>query len=439
MNTTDLRDTLASHAAFDDDALTARVVGVRERVRVVRRRRAAVGGTVAAVLAIGAVGLALPNLTNDAAPASRDLAGHTAPATLESLGYTYSFERGVEGDGEVVITVPKSDEPSLITWATQGGDDRVIVRSDGGEDPYRSSRADFTDFTMTGPSDSAMEYTLTGDGPIGVAVYQPAADQAPAGVTKDDFTYRDQVDGGTLLAAEIGDAGDSELDLTFTMPTGGLTISTLCETSRPRMVSVSFNGSGGVATSCQVHEGRDAGSASRWGPDEVADKSGRTIRAGEKVRVRVWVSDRRSPSRKLAEDDSVRLGVGIYSLPQVSVAGFSVDEFVEFDGHLWRLAEREVGAVGSDRVRLRVAGRAPRVVSFVARNTGTGIIRMARFGPDGKPLESGGDAWASTIADSMSSGGYDLVTEDAVVGLTTEGQLVGLRTQFVLLGYERVD
>jgi hypothetical protein len=436
MNTSDLRETLASHATFEDDAVTARVVGVRERVRLVRRRRrAAVGGAVAAVLAVAAAGVAIPKLTNNAAPASRELAGHTAPATLESLGYTYEFERGKEGDGKVVVKIPKSDEPSLITWATKGRDDRVAVRQPG-DDPYHSSRADFTDFTVAGPSDSAMQYSVTGDGPIAVAVYR-LTDQAPAGVTKGGFTYRDRVDGGKLLAAKIGDVGEYELKLSFTMPTGGLSIRSLCQTSRARMVAVSFNGSGGSATSCQADEPRDAGGGSTWSLDVVTDKNGREIRAGEQVRVRIWLRDSRSTGSMAAEDDSVTLGVGIYSVPQVTVAGVAADKFVEFDGHLWRLAETEIGKVGSDQVRLRVAGRAPRVVGFVAKKSGAGMIRMARIDNGGIPHS--GAAWESSTPDGTSGGGYDLITEDATVILTTEGNFVGPRTRLALVSYERVD
>lgn len=438
MNTSDLRDTLASHATFEDDGLTARVVGVRERVRVVRRRRrAAVGGTVAAVLAIGAAGVAIPKLTNDAAPASRELAGHTAPATLESLGYTYEFERGVEGDGEVVLELPKSDEPSLVTWATEGRDNRVTVRSDG-SDPYHSSLDDFTDFTLAGPSNSSMRYTLKGSGPVAVAVYR-LTDLAPAGVTKGGFTYRDRVGGGKMLAAKIGNTGENELELSFRMPTEGLSIRPLCQTSRSGTLSISFNGNAGPATECQADEAWDVGGGSKVSFDEVTDKNGRTIRPGAQVRIRVSLTDPQS-GRELIEDDGVRLGIGVYSVPQMMHAldGVPVDKFVEFDGHLWLLTD-SLAVPDIDQLSLSVAGRHPKLVGFAGKNLGPGTMRMTRLDRNGRPLESGGGSWQSGSPSAMTTGGYDLVTEDATVGLQFEGGVVGPTTRFALLGYTRVD
>lgn len=357
MNTSDLREILASHATFEDDAVTARVVGVHERVRLVRRRRrAAVGGAVAAVLTIGAAGVAIPKFTNNAAPASRELAGHTAPATLESLGYTYEFDRGVEGDSQILLTLAKSDKPRLVTWGTKGENDRVEMSIDGSEfEPYAVS-PDFTDFELISPGD-APKLTVRGEGDLAAAVYTLAGE--PDGVSKDGMTYRQEAAGTQLVAAEIADNGEGERTFTFTMPEGDVEAVPFCSGPDRYFVYMAFNGVDAYGSGCAPSGDLEHGDYPIGNEVEIKNEDGTKARAGDKVTVRMWIADPRSSSdypREAVTGPAAQMGVGIYELPRIAAKplGWRVPLIVEEQGHRWQYAETKTGEKGDRDFSLAV-------------------------------------------------------------------------------------
>ena len=152
MSTTDdLRSTLDRHASeLTDHDVHVRPVAVRERIRVVRRRRrATVGGVAAAVVGAMALTLSLGG-ARQAPVADRTLAGHEAPRTMSSLGYTYTFAQGRQGDGRAQLRLAPSDRPRLVSWATSGPDDEVTLRGVD-EGPRTVTTDDFGDFVLVPP------------------------------------------------------------------------------------------------------------------------------------------------------------------------------------------------------------------------------------------------------------------------------------------------
>ena len=130
MNTLDdLRSTLDRHASgLPDAALVDRAAAVRGRVRVVRRRRqAGVGGVAAAVVAAVALTTSLGG--RPAPVADRTLAGHVAPLTDALARLHLHVHAGAAGrrDRPAATSRPPSAR-SCSTWATSGPDDRVTLR-----------------------------------------------------------------------------------------------------------------------------------------------------------------------------------------------------------------------------------------------------------------------------------------------------------------------
>jgi len=233
MNTiSDLRSTLGNHADdVDGMAHVDRLSQVQGRVRVVRRRRrATVAGLAAAIVAVVG-GVTLLPRHHEPTPTDRDLGGHVAPKTMTSLGYTYAFDRGVEGDGLAELRLPASDEPRLVSWATD--DDSADL--DLPEDPngrgqelgrVLSSATEFDDFHFVDPGSPA-RFEITGSGRVALAVYELAG--AAPGVTTDGITWREQVEGRSLIVGRHGHQGQDDYSVTFTMPEGGFVISDYCQ------------------------------------------------------------------------------------------------------------------------------------------------------------------------------------------------------------------
>jgi hypothetical protein len=380
MNTSDLRETLASHATFTDDALVARRVAVRERVSVVRRRRrAAVGGAVAAVLAIGAAGVAIPKLTNDAAPASRRLAGHTGPATLESRGYTYEFDRGVEDDSQVSLKLPRSDRPRLVTWATKGDDNRVEVSVDLAEfEPYAAS-PDFTDFEYIDPGD-ASQLIIRGKGEVAAAVY--TLSRPPAGVTKDGMTFRQEAAGTQLVAAKIADRGETESTFTFVMPEGEVEAMDFCDGPARYYVYLEFNGNAAGGSGCHPQGGLDTDSGPLGNTEEIRSENGRPVRPGDTVTVRIYLADPRDYNdypRAAVDTAPAQMGAAIYERPRLAAKplGHRMPVVVEEAGHRWEYAETKVGEKGDHDFSLPVdATTGPVLVRIIHSGARAGIAYL---------------------------------------------------------------
>ena len=177
MNTnTPLRNVLEDHAHDVHGIPTGDRLGqVHGRIRGVRRRRRA-GVAAVAAAAIAVVGVvALAPRNQEVAPTNRDLAGHTAPKTIDSLGSRFEFAQAVEGDRRVQLKLPESDQPRLVTWAGTDGSVQLtglidLDRDGKGLDLVTSTK-DFYDYHFVPPGEP-LDVTVASDkGQVALAVY----------------------------------------------------------------------------------------------------------------------------------------------------------------------------------------------------------------------------------------------------------------------------
>lgn len=417
MSTQDLREALEARAQFDDTAALARLGSVKQRVRLVRRRRrAALAGAAAAVVTVaGGLSTLLPG-TEQAAPSDRTFGDLTAPATMTSLGYTFEFAQMITGKGAVGFA-PAGDEPRLISWA--GASDRPVELTGLEEAPFTSSD-DFADFAVL-PGGGEPEVTATGTGEIALAVYTLA--ERPAGETVDGITFREDRAGDRLIDGVIGEPGDNDLTLTFTMPEGPIREVTYCSgVSRAYDMQVSLDGrfvSGGGCLDGPHYDGQ-FGSAT-W--DEGLEwPDGTRIRPGDEVTARIWLTPhgRDMDDAPPAASETVRLGLAFYEVapPAAEVAGWELGELYEFGGHTWRYVASEEHHGGRASYRVSVPAGAERLVRVATRTADEddpdalfrvfggstdGLHAGGSFMTDVGPLRSG----AETVTVKRRGGGGD--------------------------------
>lgn len=405
-----------------------RVAGARGRAAAVRRRRRAAVAVGAVAAVAGAAGLAtLPGGDGRPDQADRLVAGVSAPAELEALGYTYAFERSVEGEPSgrgpvasgVSVELEADDVPRLVTWATAGADQRVVLRDrELGPLPYEVP--DFGDFVLVPAGAAETVLLFADDAQVDAAVYR-LTDDAPAGVTRDGITFRQEVAGATLVDAVIGDQGAAEVELEVTTPAGKVGYAPLCTGAPERSwLEIGLGDEGGFGISCSGDDAFDPGASSF-----------QTVGTPGPGTVRLRLT-RGGVDGPLVDDPEVRLGLGLYALPPGSdrVAGQRPPVVVEEGGHSWRLRTLSSSRAG-DR-------------ELVARADDTSAPLLARLLLDGKtgravPSVNGAErsSFESAVGTS-SSGGIGLVAPGSVVRVDLRGT-VGDDAQIAIAFYERAD
>jgi hypothetical protein len=411
MRIDDLRSTLAEHADLThDEGLSDRAGAVRGRVRTVRRRRAAVAvacvaGAVLAVPALQALEVTPPEPASD-----RDLAGRTAPETLVSNGFTFEFDRGVEGSAGVPLDLrlDRSKEPRLISWTVDDGDaegrlaDRLY--GDTYASPWTAGGTGFETFEYVAPGARASyRLTSTGDdgadsgseGQMAMAVYT-LSDDVPAGFSANGVTFRDDVDGAELLGAAIGQPGEASLSFDIEVPEGMLRLSEVCTAGRDYMVRTEVEGQRGyTGTACGLEPDRDP--ATSWTGYVLAGTrkaDGTRFRAGETVEVTVSVHPNERGQVEPVEVPGAFVGLGAYADDPgepVGPTGTTVDRLVERSGHTWSLTDLDVSEPGADSHVVEVGPVPARTyVDFGAANDprGQDFGRDLRWSTriDGDPL-----------------------------------------------------
>jgi hypothetical protein len=429
MNVTDLRSTLEQHAEFHDDGLVGRSSRVHHRVRVVRRRRrAAAAGGLAAAVAVVAAGVALPRM-GDEAPAERQFAGVTAPATMEALGYTYSFDRMLIGDGEVRLPAGEpGDEPVLVSWANAADGPMQVTDPSALEAPrWFSSDEDFGDHVSGHPLPD--DVVVRGEGEVALAVYT-LTDRA-AGVTEGGITFREERAGRRLLAAEIGADGQTELRVDFAMPEGGLVAVNFCfGAPEGYRVRTSLAGDGFVGNGCNdVGPHFDASYGEIGYTGGVVRADGSEVRPGERVTARIWIAREHGPegAERTRYVPGARLGIAFYEAapPAARVVGMDVPELQEHGGHVYRY----VGTVRGPSLTREVSGRPVLVHVAGADGDANGSRHLVVDGRRGIGFSAGGDPFG-TVVGPFHEGEH-------TVELASPGGADGDRTGFSV--YERVD
>jgi hypothetical protein len=399
----ELRRTLGERATgVVDDAAGERAGAVRHRVGIARRRRR--GGAVAAAAAVLAVvgGLTLlpDGGESDPQPAT-EIAGVPVPAEKLALGFGYRYSEGVEGsDGVVSLMLDPSDEPRLVSWATSGPDPRVRVTSPLEGDEVVSDSEDFADYAYLPAGAPAFVRVEARSGEPGLAVYT-LGEERPDGVTQGGVTYRDTVASQRLLAAAVGEPGESEL--------------TVPATASSRAVSFYYFCSGGPARgTVEVHLGDDGPVASGGCSDDVPvdGVEGRAAtfptERGEDVTMRLVVRDAEG---QVVQDPDVRVGLGIYREPADSPILDGIPDVVERIGHRWELYD--------------VTQLAPRQELFVRAPRGHGrMLAVIRYDVRDATLDLGSDG--STRTEVPSGAVTDIVSPGERTGYrVVEGQVTG--------------
>jgi len=361
MNTiTDLRNTLGEHA---DDVPgmphVYRLDQIQGRVRVVRRRRrATVAGVAAAAVAIAGGATLLPR-HHEAQPADRDLGGHTAPKTMTSLGYTYSFDRGVEGNGKAVLMLPASDEPRLVSWATDDESASLELPNDPDGDGEKeldrvvSSATEFDDFDLVAPGAPA-EFEINGEGRVGLAVYQLA--EAAPGVTADGITWREQVESRHLIVGRHGDKGQADYSVTFRMPEGGFVVSDYCQgVPKDLWVLTTLNGQLASMDRCENPVYFDPAGWGWFSQKRIPAVNGGIAGPGDSITVRRFVARSNAADAEPVDAPDARLGLGVYTAEGMKAPDpLSADQPIrEYDGHTYRLIETKT-AHGTKRLDVPV-------------------------------------------------------------------------------------
>jgi hypothetical protein len=346
MNTlTELRRTLDEHAAQlpegADPASVARTAAVHHRVAEVRRRRRALGTGALALVLVAGVATAIWPRNSQPGPAGPVVLGQHAPATLHSVGYTFEATGSshvVHGRGTYVV--PSSRTPQLLTWTT---DRPTTVRFSLNDEVRRTRVTGFRDFLWLPAGIANKVHVVASGADVGLATYAVGG-HAPAGYTKAGVTYRDVVAGAPLLAARIGDEGESSVTTTFTVPRGATSIGIMCaRLPHGDVVNLSVDGDGALSAGACDSDGT-------FDPGSVAYPRGHVGKPGQTVRVRVWVSRGFHDQTPLAAGSvpGLTVGVGVYGpVAQQRVAGVPVPVVIEDDGHLWRLATSRSQHTGS--------------------------------------------------------------------------------------------
>jgi hypothetical protein len=397
MNTLDdLRRTLDAHAGdVRDDVTHARTAAVRGRAAVVRRRRAAGVGAAAALAVVGA--LVGPTLVSDTDPqlAERTLIGEVAPATMQSLGYTYRFAEGVaEEDGDASIRLRPSDRPRLVTWASAADDVTVRSTQQGGR--ATSSRTDFDDFAYVHPQESGRWTVRAGGEPTAVAVYELDEEVTPAGTTvADDLTFRQTVGDEELLAAGALGADEVVLTVRATVPeTERMRVAEFCAgvpTDGRFRVNLSVDGAGAVASGgCDLDAFDPATGDATWLEDRHLPEP------GEQVEVRMWVA--RELEGGPIRLDGARLAIGLYEVaePAAVVGGWETAGVVEHAGHVWALVGTREATAGDVRAVAVNEGTAPLLAIGSYERPG-GVVRIMTSAGDGLERSSVSTGGSSTI------------------------------------------
>lgn len=407
----DLRRTLDAHAGdVHDDTARARTAAVRGRAAVVRRRRAAGAGAVAALALAG--GLLLPQLgTDEPQPLGRTLVGKVAPATLQSLGYTYRFVEGTEVDrGDASVRLRPSDRPRLISWASEASDVTIETTLEGRRIP--SSDVAFDDFVLVPAGERGTWTVRAASYDTALAVYELDPSVLPAGETVGDgLHFRQEVGDEQLVTAAALDEGEEVLTVTATVPENErMRVAEFC-TGVPEdlWVNVSIDDDGAAASGGCSDDGFDpAHGNAQW------LEARHLPEPGEEVEVRMWVSDEVDGEPLVHE--GARLALGLYDVadPVAVVGGWQMAAVVEHEGHRWSYVDSaEVGA-GESALVLRNRQGVPVLAVGTHERAGSSVT-MKVIGGDQVTRNSAGLGGSSTLG-TVQPGGTARVASRGPLG-----------------------
>lgn len=423
----DLRRTLDRHAGDLADRPGTDAVGrsaaVHGRVRAVRRRRRGALAVAAAVVAGTVVtGVLGGGGAPEPAGPDRRLGEVTAPATIESLGWTYEFLDGASGPSSATLRLEPTDRPLLVSWATESETARLQLLLGGSTRRAWSSTGDpFDDFTVV-PAGQSARITVRGQD-AALALYG-LGDAAPEGHTHAGVTFREQTAEAIHLASTIGTPGAAEVELALPRPEGPLRLSYFCAGAASGYQHLSVNGE-----RVMFGRGCDESTFDPAGQGALTLGPGGSTDLADPVRLRMWVTDgRRGP---LVEDPAVQLGLGAYSErePGARLLGYRVPAVRELDGHRWQLVRTERTPPGVHSISAETSRGVPTIAQMYWRRAGDAPVRGVVDGRATGSLFVSGSG-GTTVDDWF-------VNDGSPVGARVRGPAP--RVELALAVYERID
>ena len=470
MRTDELRSSLHRHGEeVHDRGARARVTAVHDRVRTVRRRRAALGGAglLTAAVAVGLAvvpGPASPPENTPAAPTvvfpgevgGRQLLGAAVgdPGTTEvtfraaapaagspprlspvcygPLGNDYAVSMSVNGTvlyGLTCDTEPPADPaaPGLSSGEEIADAFEALDLEPGSPMRVRvwlRPRALDDDRVVTDPE------MVVGGAVYGEPVREAGDDQAGDGdYTVNGVTYRGEVAGERLLGAAIGARGEPEVAFDVTVGTTGLRFSPLCYgVGTGYQVNVAIDQHLVTGRSCHVDKVAEPGvDGVTFAEDPTRPLREWGIRPGDTVTVEAWVSHADDPQRQPATHAEVIVGVGIYEDRHLEqpLGWLELPRTMEHEGRLWT-RDAAFDAVGERTLR-GTAGDPSRPVLVVVAADGLHGHHEYTVSLDGEVVTGmgstgvAGPSWQSVAV--VATGDRSTVRVRVVRGMTERARL----------------
>jgi hypothetical protein len=338
MNTLDdLRASLDREAGrLDDVDRYVRPVAVRQRIRAVRRRRAALAACVAVLVVVaGTTAIASVLHGDDSVDPATRLFGVDVPDRVAVAGFPYELEDTavLDGGGRTELKGGTADRAvSLVASGLGNGSATLYV---DGEAVTRAFGDDAVELPVpVGAPLGTVRVQLHGapaDAHAGIAVYRATGDLA-AGVSDGRVVFRAVRNGDRLLSGAFAAPGASSVTVTVRAALGELEFSDYCATDQKGLwINISVDGDGPMSSSCADDPGNTGDvsgvSSSFPGASQVAREH--TVRA--------YVT--RGDQGPEVSGEGVRLGVGVYERADAprDVLGLGIDRTVEWGGRTWVL------------------------------------------------------------------------------------------------------
>jgi hypothetical protein len=244
----------------------------------------------------------------------------------------------------------------------------------------------------------------------------PAAD---GDYEKDGVRYRAKVGGDTLLAAQVSDRGQRQIDLTFAAPAGPVVLRSFCTADKfsaavHHGLRITLNGVERSTGVCSAQSADAAGSGSAMTATDMA-------KPGEKVTVKATLTDQDGRPVSVPE---ARIGLAFYAKgAQRQVAdGVALDELTEYSGYTYRLADvRTVDAVAGKPVELATPADQPFLIAYGSSDLGSTDATVELTGLSARATDSTGGG-IGTIGEAARGAGTASVKISA--GKATQGKLV---------------
>lgn len=233
--------------------------------------------------------------------------------------------------------------------------------------------------------DDAGRLAQDGDAIVAAAVYRSAEPTmenpmpsrrpptSPDDHVERDVRYRATIGGDTLVGAVVAGAGRNTIDLTFTPPSGRLSVRPVCIGNDGLEYTGTLNGVPLIEGAC-VNGGNDAGALGGYSGDPLSG-----LKAGQPNVLRLKLTD--PDGKTVTIPPTVRMGVGVYRIgaQQVVRAGgetLEFDKVREYNGYRYRFAAVRTAAATSGSVRIPTPAGVPLVLVWGSTETGSTPVTL---------------------------------------------------------------